>query len=411
MNYNKIDNFTTDQHTAVDLCLDRDTRIVAITGRAGTGKTMTLGEAVAQAKDAGLNVELSAPTGRAAARIREATGHRARTCHRMMGYGQPDPNDPDDESFPARGRHNPVPTDMIFVDESSMLSEELYRNLIDSLRKGACIRFFGDIEQLPPVNSDTSPFGRILKRFPSVTLTKNFRSTDGIIKAAESILAKRTPINNDKFTLIKYQSQMGLTVLSRFITEDMLDPKANQIIMPTRVGKLGTHVVNQYVQDKINPSNRTLELRNYDVEGEETSLVRIRPKDKILWTKNDYNLGLFNGMIGKVLDFDDLSGDMACEFEGRDYHIPSELQIYDTDGRKSISYDPRKYIDLAYAITTHKSQGSEFERVLIILYYSGVLTKQNFYTALTRGREHVTVLAGPGGLKAALRDDPIFKDA
>lgn len=412
MNHLEIDNFTSDQHTAVDLCMDIDQRIVAVTGEAGTGKTMTLGEAVTKAKDHGYVVELCAPTGRAAARIREATGHPARTCHRLLGYGAPDPNDPDDESFPSRGKGNPIPADIIFVDESSMLSEDLYRTLVDSLRKGAAIRFFGDANQLPPVNSDSSPFLRILNKFPSIRLTQNFRSTDGIVQAAKTVLQKRVPVSNDKVKIIKYGAQIGLSVLAKFIDDDMLEIKRSQIIVPTRVGKLGTNVINSYVQDKINPGNKTLDLGYVRDEGdEERTTVRIRPGDKILWTKNDYHLNLMNGMIGRVLDFDELSGDVAAEFEGKDVLIPSTLEGYDVDGRKSFSYDPRKYIDLAYAITTHKSQGSEFDRVLIVLYYSGVLTKQNFYTALTRGRQHVTVLAGPGGLKAALRDDPIFADA
>lgn len=407
-NHTTPDNFSVDQHTAVELCLDTSIRIAAVTGEAGTGKTYVLGDAVSHSVSRGRTVMLCAPTGRAAARIREATGHRAQTCHRLLGYGAPDPNDPDDEAIPARGRTNPIPADDIYVDESSMLSEDLYRNLVDSLRRGACIRFFGDINQLPPVKATMSPFMRVLEKFPKVILTKNFRSTDGIVKAAQQIIKGNLPTNNERFHMIKIQSQLGLSILDKFITDDMRDPKKVQVIMPTRIGKLGTAIVNSYIQSKVNPARKTLDV-GYIEGDEDRTIVRIKPGDKILWTKNDYQLNLMNGMIGRVIDFDDFDGDVVVEFEGKDYTIPTILEGYDEIRGKSFSYDPRKYIDLAYAITTHKSQGSEFDRVILMLYWSGVLTRQNFYTAVTRGRQHVTVIAGPGGLKAAMQNDPMFK--
>lgn len=403
-------NFDTDQHTAIDLCMDVIQRIVGITGEAGTGKTMVLGESVNNLFQDGFKIGLCAPTGRAAARIREATGHRAVTCHRMLGYGPPDPDDPEDFSFPLRNRANPVPYHGLFVDESSMLSEDLYRQLIDALPKGGFIRFFGDMNQLPPVNvTGLPPFVRILEKFPKVILTKNYRSTDGIVQAAQKILRGQLPMNNNKFTILKYPAQFGLTILDKFIDEDMLHPKRSQVITPTRIGKLGSNVINGYIQNKINSGPRTLDLE-YPTDTGDIQRIRLRPNDKILWTKNDYNLGLFNGMIGRVIDFDKLSGDIATEFEGRDYLVPSVLERFDEHQRSLFRYDPRKFIDLAYAITTHKSQGSEFDRVLVLLYYSGVLSRQNFYTAVTRGRQKVTVIAGPGGLKGALKNDPVFEE-
>ena len=409
-NHSSPDNFSIDQHTAVEMCIDTSIRIASVTGEAGTGKTYVLGDAYSHCVAMGMTVSLSAPTGRAAARIREATGHHAQTCHRLLGYGAPDPNDPLDESIPHRSRSNPIPADMLFIDESSMLSEELYRNLVDAMQRGACIRFFGDINQLPPVKADVSPFMRVLEKFPKVVLTTNYRSTDGIVKAARQIIKGNLPTNNERFAMIKIQHQLGLTILDKFISPDMMDAKKVQIIMPTRTGKLGTNIVNSYIQSKINTNKKTMNLGiRDDVEQGADDVVRIKPGDKILWTKNDYQLNLMNGMIGRVIDFDLMEGDVVCEFEGKDYTIPSMIDGYDEIRGKSFSYDPRKYIDLAYAITTHKSQGSEFGRIIIMLYWSGVLTRQNFYTAVTRGREHVTVIAGPGGLKAAMQPDKMFK--
>lgn len=404
----RLDNFSTDQHTAVELVADPTIRIASVTGEAGTGKTTVLGEAVAAVENAGFTFRICAPTGRAAARIREATGRPAQTAHRLLGYGAPDPNDPDDFTFPERGRGNPIPAQFIFVDESSMLSEELYRNLINAMSKTAVIRFFGDINQLPPVMADDPPFRRLLEKFPKVILTQNYRSTDGIVQAAQTIIKGRLPKANSRFTVLQYGKQMGLSILDKFIDDDLFDPKKAQIIAPTRVGKLGTNVINGYIQQKINDVPKVLEL-GYTLDNGYRQEVRLRPGDKILWTKNDYHLNLFNGMIGRVIDFDEVDGAIAAEFEGKDYIIPSVLEQFDEMNRKTVAYDPRKYIDLAYAITTHKSQGSEFDRVLIMLYWSSVMSRQNFYTAVTRGKKQVTVLAGPGGMKAALKNDPAME--
>lgn len=408
MNHLRMDNFSQDQHTAVEMCADPTVRIASVTGEAGTGKTSVLGQAVETVRASGYSTAICAPTGRAAARIRELLDLPARTAHRLLGYGAPDPNDPDDFSFPTKGKGNPIGADFIFVDESSMLSEELYRNLVDAMRKNACIRFFGDIHQLPPVMSLDPPFKRVLERFPKVILTKNFRSDDGIVQAAQTIIRGRLPKANERFKIVNVPNQIGLSMLDKFLDHDIMDVKKAQIIAPTRIGKIGTQVINGYIQQKLNDHPKTLEL-HYIVDRGEEQNVSLHPGDKILWTKNDYNLNLFNGMIGHVLDFDEVDGAIAAEFEGRDYVIPSMLEYYDELQRKSVAYDPRKYIDLAYAITTHKSQGSEFDRVIIMLYWSGVLSRQNFYTAVTRGRKHVTVIAGPGGLKAALINDPVME--
>lgn len=407
----KVDNFSTDQHTAVELMADPTIRIAAVTGEAGTGKTTVLGQCVQAVEDAGYTFRICAPTGRAAARIREATGRPANTAHRLLGYGAPDPNDPDDYSFPERGRGNPIPADFLFVDESSMLSEELYRNLVDALAKNARIRFFGDINQLRPINVvGDSPFKRILEKFPKVILTENYRSTDGIVQAAQTIIKGRLPRANERFSVLQIPSQLSLSVLDRFISDDLLDPKKAQIIAPTKVGKLGTNVINGYIQQKLNgQEDKVLEL-GYTMDNDVRQETRIKPNDKILWTKNDYNLNLFNGMIGKVLDVDMVDGQIACEFEGKDYLIPSLLERFDDVGHCTVAYDPRKYIDLAYAITTHKSQGSEFDRVILMLYWSSVMSRQNFYTAVTRGKQHVMVLAGPGGMKAALKLETGFEE-
>jgi exodeoxyribonuclease V alpha subunit len=395
-------NITPDQQMALDLCADTATRLVGITGAAGTGKTTILGEAVTEAKDAKYTVALCAPTGRAAARIRESSGHYARTAHRLLGYGAPDPSDPNDVPIPKRDKKNPIPADFIYVDESSMLSEELFRSLVDAMRPGSAIRFFGDMNQLPPVNS-ISRFQYVLDKFPSVELTHNFRSGDGIIRASQNILKGLVPATNDQVSVLNIGHKLGLATLDEFIDEEFATDKA-QVIVPTKVGVLGARMINKYMQQRLNKSNRALELE-YVLEGDppdKPTRYRLRPGDKIIWTHNDYNLNLFNGMIGRVVDFDDFVGDVVLDFYGRDVTVPPFLEKRAADGRGIFRYDPRKYIDLAYAITTHKSQGSEFQRVIMLLYRSRALSRQNFYTGLTRARKHVTIIAGPGGMRSAM---------
>ena len=399
-------SFTADQHTAVEMCLDLTQRIVSVTGEAGTGKTLVLSEITYVLEQRGIVYALCAPTGRAAARIREVTKRRAQTCHRLLGFGSPDPSDPDDFTIPTRDRINPIPASVVLVDESSMLSEDLYRALVDALRKNAAIRFFGDIRQLPPVNADDPPFRRLLEKFPKVILTKNFRSGDGIVKAAQQINRGSIPTSNDKVKILTISKQQGLSILDKFLDDDLFDQKKAQIITPTKIGKLGSEIINNYIQAKLNPTGPVMDLHFKDENEKTTSHIRVKRGDKILWTKNDYNLNLMNGMIGNIVDFDPLEGAIAAEFEGRPIIIPSHLEKFDDFNREIFAYDPRKFIDLAYAITTHKSQGSEFDRVIIMLYWSSIGSRQNLYTALTRGRKHVTIIAQQGGFKAFLKNDP-----
>lgn len=396
-------NISADQQMALDLCLDTGSRLVGITGAAGTGKTTVLGEAITSLKDMGYRVKVAAPTGRAAARIKESSGHYAQTVHRLLGYGAPDPTDPNDIPIPRRDQKNPIDADAVFIDESSMLSEDLYRALIAAMPKRSILRFFGDMNQLPPVNSQ-SQFQKVLDKFPSMRLEHNFRSGDGIIKASKNVLNGLVPTTNDQVTVLNVGAKLGLATLDQFIDEEYATDAA-QIIIPTKHGVLGTRVVNRYVQQKLNHADKVMVL-SYVLEGDtedNPTETRIRPGDKIIWTKNDYTLNLFNGMIGRVVDFDLLTGDIILDFYKKDYIIPPQLErLNPITGRGIFRYDPRKYIDLAYAITTHKSQGSEFKRVLMLLYRTRVLSRQNFYTGLTRAKKHVTIIAGPGGMRAAM---------
>ncbi len=396
---NKIVNISHDQQLAIDMGLDLANRIVGVTGEAGTGKTFVLGEIGQGLKDRGYYVALTAPTGRAAARIQESSGIKAATIHRLLRWTAPDEGD-DDVVMPAHSKMNPMDYDVILVDESSMMSEELYRALIDAMKPGACIRFFGDMNQLPPVEGE-SPFLKLLKRWPSIVLEENFRSDSGIVKAARQVIKGIVPSPNPQFQLLNIGHGFTLSTLDKYIDADFTTMAA-QVIIPTKVGKYGTVAVNKYMQQKLNNHPHSIELKYNEGEGV-IRHTRLRPGDKILWTKNIYGLKLFNGQLGYMVDFNDESGDLVVNFDGKDIVIPPILQSYDKAGKALFTFDPRKYIDLAYAVTTHKSQGSEFNKVVVLLQRSRVLNKANFYTAITRAKVHVTCLAGSGGLSAAMQ--------
>lgn len=391
---------TEKQEAAIALCLDRSRRIVGVTGAAGTGKTSIL-KYVREALDAD-NTALCAPTGRAAKRIQEATGFKASTIHRMMRYGMPD--DDDDASLPAHNQYNPLPYTTILVDEASMIDEELYRNVIDAMPTGSVIRFFGDINQLPPVNG-RSPFAAILEKYDNVTLDENFRSGDGIISVSQAILKGRTPEPNDKFVLINPGQGKMLNAADEFV-DDSFRGMSKQIIIPTKKGKYGTWDINRYMQQKLNPTGKALRFDVRDPKDPDIVDKRVlRVGDKVIQTKNDYNIKVFNGQIGWIEDLDEEDGWLDVNFDGRTYHYPPVLERYDEHrGRKIFAYDPRVSVELGYAITTHKAQGSEFDLVLLMLNNSYVLNRQNFYTAVTRAKNKVVCILGPGALNAALKN-------
>lgn len=392
-------NLSEEQHRAVDLCSDRDKKLVGVTGEAGTGKTTIL----RFVHDAFLETEdnataLVAPTGRAAKRIQEATGIPAKTIHRMLRWSVPD--DDDEHGLPAYDRFNKYPYTTVLVDESSMVSHELYRPLIDALPPGGVIRFFGDANQLPPVGG-SSPFLDILARFPAVTLTQNFRSDDGVVRAARQIIRGRVPEPNEQFTMVNPGNGNLLPALEGLI-DDTFRGLGGQLIIPTKVGKYGTESINRWLQQKLNPVGDVLHYKWTD-RDENAFERRYRVGDKIIWTKNDYRLNLFNGMIGWITSLDLDTGEMVLNFDGKDKLIPTHLESFDASGRTIFQYDPRRQIDLAYAITTHKAQGSEFDRVVLLLNKTYVLNRANFYTAVTRAKKSVAVILGAGALYVAMK--------
>lgn len=389
------------QEAAVLMCCDLTEVIACVTGGAGTGKTLVLGRTYNELRSRRKRVALCAPTGRAAKRIQELTGIKAKTIHRLLefpvptddDYGEADPNEP------QRNRQRPLDEQIVIVDEASMVSPTLYRQLIDALPKGGVIRFFGDNNQLPPVEEGKPPFITLLKERPSVELNYNYRSGDLIVENAQRILRGSVPMRNERFEVI--YTEDPLRQLLHFVTKDFMQ-EDHQIIMPTRRGKFGTMRINPSLQMRFNKSGPMLRLDRFD---DKEAPLAVRADDKFLWIKNDYKLEMFNGEIGAVDEIDPDEGSLILATEDRKVIVPARLKTYNPYLGTVINYDPRKQIELGYAITTHKSQGSEFATVVYCMSrgQAFMLNRRNFYTAVTRAKQNVILITDRRAMHLSLR--------
>jgi exodeoxyribonuclease V alpha subunit len=400
-----IKRLSLEQENAIDLCCDLTEPIVGVTGGAGTGKTFVLGKVYKELSDK-YAVCLVAPTGRAAKRITELSGIEAKTIHRLLKFPMPD--DPPDgkgppiPGMPRHNRDNPLDEQVIIIDEASMLSTELMSYLQDAMKPGAVIRMFGDNEQLAPVEDNSGlppPFIDVLKSYPSVTLTYNFRSGDDIVSNALLILKGRLPQRNRRFEIIYTDNAMEQ--LREFVTGEF-SGMDHQVIMPMRKGNNGTMRINPSMQMKFNPNGTLLRIDRF---GNKEPPLAIRRGDKYLWIKNDYNLALFNGEIGYVDWVDPESGEVGILAGNRQITCPPRLKYYNNLTQHWVSYDPRKQIELGYAITTHKAQGSEFDTVVYCInrpqYF--LLSRRNLYTAITRAKTRVILITDRYAMSMSLR--------
>jgi exodeoxyribonuclease V alpha subunit len=385
-----------EQQHAVEVCCDLKNTIAGITGGAGTGKTLVLGHVYRQLVGLGIKTVLAAPTGRAAKRVQELTGIPAKTIHRLLEFPMPD--DPDDTPVelmnePRRNRMMPLEERVVIVDESSMIGPTLHGQLMDALRKDGAIRFFGDNNQLPPVEEGTPPFIETLLKFPAVELMYNFRSDDAIVSNAMRILQSKIPFRNDRFVIIYDENPLAYMLNMTRGLKDFADD-SHQIIMPTRRGKYGTMRINPSLQLRFNGKGPLLLLERYDPKEPK---LAVRKGDKFLWIKNDYKLNMFNGELGRIAGLDAEDGELTLKTSDRagDVIVPARLTTYSPYHKTVIQYDPRKQIELGYAITTHKAQGSEFDTVIYCIArgHSWLLNKRNFYTAVTRAKNKVIIIS------------------
>lgn len=394
-------NLSMEQEHALLMCTDLSIAIAGVTGGAGTGKTLVLGKVHELLSRRGRPVALCAPTGRAAKRIEELTGIKARTVHRLLRFPMPDDTITEgmEPGEPFHNSERPLREAVVIVDESSMLSPSLFQQLIDALPRNGVIRFFGDNNQLPPVEEGRPPFINVLKDFPSVTLTYNYRSGDDIIANALRILAGRLPKRNDRFAIIYHEEPMRFA--REWIPEDFAESNC-QIIVPTRKGSFGTLRMNPSMQLKFNKQKFFLALDRYD---EKEAKLLLKPGDKFIWVKNDYKLNMYNGEIGVVDSIDDEDGSIVLLTDGREVTVPAVVSMYHPWARAIVHYDPRKAIELGYAITTHKAQGSEFDTVVLCMARGQfhLLNRRNLYTAITRAKKNVVIITDRAAMSMALR--------
>ncbi len=399
--------FDETQTEAINRCCDisPNNRIVPITGQAGTGKTSLLRAVYHSLTEAGYRVAVCAPTGKAAKRIRELTGLPAVTNHRLLEYPHPGERDPDTgqallSTDPKRDRRNPLEYDVVLADEYAMTNLEVHRNLMDAMPKG-CFRLFGDVNQLPPIEKNEqlrdkpSPFKRALQLFNGVTLTTIHRQAEGsgIVENGALILKGRIPRRNDDWSMAI--TDKPIDALRAHVMEpggtDYSQPNS-QIITCVRKSWVGTAKLNALLQTIYRPENDGwIAVPRHPWAADKATFIR--NGDKVIWTENDYNLSIFNGETGIVCDVVEETDEFSIDVGDRVIYIPPSVTYEGPYGVKS--YDPRKSVDLAYAITTHKSQGSEYDNVLYIINKSAsyMQNRNNFYTATMRARLHVHLIA------------------
>ncbi len=362
--------------------------VMVITGGPGTGKTTSINCIIRLMRKAGA-VELCAPTGRAAKRMSEATGCPARTLHRLLEYGG------EGQGF-ARDADNPLDADVVIVDEMSMVDIFLMRSLLRALRPGARLILVGDADQLPSVGAGNVLRDLIDSRVvPVVRLTEIFRQAQEsmIVVNAHRINRGEAPLmrarNTDFFIERRdsaaecAKSVVGLVKerLPKYLNVDRL--RGIQVMAPMKKGDLGVFSLNHLLQEALNPPERgKSELKR----GDEV----FRLGDKVMQIKNDYDIewtlagkdgkGVFNGDIGYICSINREDDEMSVEFD---------------DGRRAV-YDSGMLdeLEIAYCMSVHKSQGSEFEAVVLPL-LSGppmLMTRNLLYTAVTRAKRLVVIV-------------------
>ena len=404
------------QHKAIDACCNLTNRIVAITGAAGTGKTTILKNVYRALYSQGREVVLCAPTGKAAKRITEATGINAVTIHRVLEYPHPGERDETTgktlvSTDPKRDRNKPLDYKVVLCDEYAMVSVEVHRNLLDALPNGGVIRMFGDANQLQPIESNKklqqqpSSFLKMLERFDGIRLETIHRQAgdSNIISNGQRIITGTMPLRRDDFVL-KITDNPVEAVLD-YMQDNLADEIDygtihNQLITPTKVGWVGTEALNSAIQQLLQPSTKPYVI----VERQKWSNIeeqRLYLGDKVINTVNNYPLEVFNGETGIITAFKD-NGDIEIDFGDKTVKVPVSLEMTGRFG--SFYMNPQKDLDLAYVITTHKAQGSEYDRICYIMNRSRsfLLNRKNFYTATSRARSHVTVITDAKSINLSL---------
>lgn len=371
-----------------------ESKVMVITGGPGTGKTTIINAILKIFKRLGMKILLAAPTGRAAKRMSEATGHGAKTIHRMLEYN------PEKGGF-QRNENNPLECDLLVVDEASMIDTLLMFSMLKAVPPPAALILVGDVNQLPSVGA-----GNVLNDViesgivPVVTLTEIFRQAKESrivinahrINGGEMPFLKTDENGSDFYFIGQDNPERIIEIIRELVTERIpkrfgFDPFDDiQVLTPMHRGVLGSFSLNAVLQEALNPGKALL------VRGEKN----YKTGDKVMQVRNNYEKEVFNGDIGRIKSIDPEDQKMVVSFDGR----PVEYDFHELDE-----------MILSYAVSVHKSQGSEYPAVVMPVHtqHYMLLQRNLIYTALTRGRRLVVMVGTKKALAIGINNNRMQK--
>lgn len=393
---NRNMHLTEKQREAVQMAYSE--KVSILTGGPGTGKSTSIRALMMLLRNRKVDVALAAPTGRAAKRLSEATGVQAKTLHRLLEYA------PHDNTY-QRNEENPLPYQFVIVDEFSMVDILLFYHLLKALPKDAHLLIVGDADQLPPVGP-----GNVLRdllrseSIPTVRLTELFRQAQQsqIIVNAHRINAGQMPnlkseATSDFFFVTEedpFRAQRLVLdlVKRRLPARYHLNPMTDiQVLAPMYKGPLGVTILNEELQAQLNPTSSA------QVEWAGRT---IRVGDKVMQVRNNYDKGVFNGDVGWVRNINTEDSCLKVEFLEEAGPLLVKYEFHELDE-----------LMLAYAVTVHKSQGSEYPAIVLPLTTSHAMLLQRnlLYTAITRAKRLCVLVGQPRALEIAVRNNRVAR--